>query len=333
MSGEAHVIRVDRHRREAENANGQEVTIQAIRLLKRRPWGIVGALILLAVIVTAILAPVIAPYQPNEISITHRLQPPGGDFILGTDNLGRDVFTRLLYGSRPYVQAGLTATGMAIVLGLLLGLISASIGGKTDVILRRAVLFPPMLLGVELLFVLTYYLTGVLLPRPLFALSAAMGPPEVVTIYVPLLISFVCLPAVYSVVRAALSSAVSEHKSEAGPDKNSSAFNSAAFRKGLVPLVPLTLVNLAVATGLAVAVISSISYYGFGVPPPTPEWGGALSSTGRSYLLTAPWMAGYPAIAIVVALVGTILFGQTVHEIWFPRIASPLPAGSRVNKA
>lgn len=300
--------------------------MEAIRLLKRRPWGIAGVLILLAVIMTAILAPVFAPCQPNQISMTHRLQPPGGDFILGTDNLGRDVFTRLLYGSRPYVVVGLTTTAMAIVLGLLVGFISASVKGKVDSVLRRALLVPPLLLGIAAaLFILDW-----LLPLPgvfsalVLTFPAILGPPWFIAIYVPLLLSFVFLPSVYGVVRSACLSAASGRKLGVGSSKNLSAFSFRILSKELAPLIPLILVNL----GMAVLVITPLSFLGFGVPPPTPEWGSALSGTRRSSLQSAPWIARYPVIAIVVTFAGTILFGQAVHEIWFPRIASPLLAGS-----
>lgn len=292
--------------------------MEVVRLLKKRPWGILGALILLAMIAIAILAPVITPFQPNQIDLRNILQPPGGEFILGNDNLGRDIFTILVYGARPYVTAGLIATGMALVLGLLLGIISASIGGRTDKILRWAVLVPPMLLGLVLLFFILHYLVRVWLPFPLFVIPAAMALSGFMAIYVSLFISLVFLPAFYNMVRAALLSASLGNRSGASPGNTS---GSVTFSRGLIPLIPLTLVTLGVAIGLAVSIISWAGYYGFGMPPGIPEWGSALSSGGRAYLETAPWTARYYVIAILVTFAGTILFMQATYEIWFPRIS------------
>lgn len=300
------------------------MTVEAISLLKRRPWGIVGALVLLAVIAVAILAPFITPYEPNEIDLRYQLQPPGGDHILGTDNLGHDVFTMLLYGSRPYVIAGLTATGMAIFLGLLLGLVSAIIGGRTDKILRWVVLVFPMLVGLALLLPPVYYLVYLYSIRPIIILEL-IRPSGFTAVYIPLFISLVFIPSVYSVVRNAYISASSRYRTTGSPENTS---NFASFGRGLVPLIPLTLVTFGLAIGMAVFIISWAGYYGLGVLPGTPEWGRTLSSIGLIYMQLAPWITRYTAIAIVATLVGTILFGQALHEIWFPRIASPLPAGS-----
>jgi peptide/nickel transport system permease protein len=275
--------------------------MEAIRLLKRRPWGIAGAVILLVVIVVAILAPVIAPYSYQQISLNRRLEPPGRDFILGTDNLGRDIFSRLLYGSRPYVATGLISVGIATVLGILLGFLSARIGGKTDSILRRAIHIPAFLfiaIILAFIFVRAFFFRAVLI-------SGAPGDPGLFVALIGLLVSFILLPSVFTVVRQTWLATASSLT---------------------LALIPLILVNLGVAVGLAVLVIAPLSYYGFGVPPPFPEWGNMISGAGRSYLMAAPWIWQAPVIAIAVTVCGLILLGSALHEIWFQLVPGHLPA-------
>ena len=279
-----------------------------MRLLKRRPWGIAGAVILLAMIIIAILAPVLSPYLPNQVNLKNALQPPGGEYLLGSDNLGRDVFSQLVYGVRPYVVAGLIATGLALVLGLPLGVISAKAGGRTDKIMRWVVVLLPILPALALLFLILNFLlnyVAVFIPFPVrtgVVIMAAAGDNHwMMCGYITLFISLVFLPAVYRVVRAAFL-----------PDTSS---------RSLKPLVPLALVTFGAAIGLVVIFVAWAGYYGFGLPPGIPEWGSALSGSGRQYLETASWIGKYYFIAIMVALAGAILFMQATYEVWFPRIA------------
>ncbi|MFC1987098.1 ABC transporter permease [Chloroflexota bacterium] len=278
--------------------------METIQLLKRRPWGIVGAVILLAVILLAVLAPIMATHQFNEINVDNRLQPPGGNFIMGTDNLGRDIFSRWLYGSRPYVGTALIAVGIAVIPGLLLGLLSARAGRKTDSILRRAVLIPVYLF---LAVLLISVIARSLMILPILHVLGAGGPNLVITL-TALLVSTVFLPSMYIVVRKAFF--------PAGKGRD-------VFRK-LTPLWTVLPVSILVAVGIAVPVMAHLGYYGLGIPPPLPEWGNMLSGSGRQYMLTAPGMVIAPGISIVVTTVGLVLFGLALREIWFPRLAPPL---------
>ncbi|MDP3879990.1 MAG: hypothetical protein Q8Q07_06785 [Dehalococcoidales bacterium] len=271
--------------------------MEAIRLLKRRPWGIIGAAILLTVIVIAALAPAIAPFFWNEISIDARLQPPGGGHLLGTDNLGRDIFSRVVYGSRPYVVAGLIATGTSAVPGVVLGFLSARIGRKTDSIIRGIIFVPAALMLLLVLFNLVSVFVRVFAPPPLLF---PVRYPESITVIVGLLLSLVLLPCFHAAA----------HK----------AFSRQASGRGLASLFPLILVSLGVAVGMAVPMISRMSYYGLGVPPPLPEWGNMISGSGRTYMLEAPWMAIIPTIAIAVTCLGLVIFGLALREVWFPRL-------------
>jgi peptide/nickel transport system permease protein len=282
--------------------------VEAIRLLKRRPWGIAGVVILIAVIFLAILSPILAPYHYNHIDLSHRMEPPGGDYIMGTDNLGRDIFSRFLYGSRPYLETGLIAIGASIVLGLLLGFISTIISVKTASILKKVIIVPLFIVAMVFLVIILLLLARV---SGFMSIIPSLVHPELTTVIIGLLLSFVFLPSVYAAAQRAF-------KATSIPDREEGRFS---FR-GLVPLLTLTLVNLGIALGVAVLIIAPMTFYGFGIPPPLPEWGGMLSGTGRTYMLQAPWIFLFPFIAIGVTVLGLILYGLALREIWFPRLPS-----------
>jgi peptide/nickel transport system permease protein len=256
-------------------------------------------------IVVAITAPWIAPYQINQIDLANSLQPPGGEHLLGSDNLGRDVFSQLVYGVRPYVTAGLIATGMALVVGLITGLVAARAGGRPDRVLRWAILVPLVLPALGLLLIASRYLSA-FIPIPISTGALVMimdKSPLMQYVYLPLLISLIFLPAVHRAFRR--------------------IFGRSTFTEECRPadLVTLSLVTFGVAIGFALLFVAWAGYHGLGIPPGIPEWGGALSGEGRSYIESSPWIIRYYLIAIGVALVGAIFFGEATFKIWFPRLA------------
>jgi peptide/nickel transport system permease protein len=287
----------------------KEWLMEVIGLLKRRPWGIAGAVILLAVVLVAALTPVAAPHFYNEMSMSSRLQPPGGGYILGTDNLGRDIFSRLLYGSRPYVEAGLIAAGTALVLGLVLGLIFRKAGNKAEKTLRIVLFTLSAIAGIVVLantviFLLRFLPLRMHLINIMISAARAIDMELIMgqfAVFTGLLLSLIFLPAAYFVARR--------------------AFAAESPGKGLVSLLAPVPVYLGIAIGAALLVVAPMSYYGFGVPPPTPEWGSMLSSTGRQYLLQAPWMWQAPVIAAAVTVLGLVLFAPATWELWLPRFS------------
>jgi len=282
--------------------------MEVLRLLKRRPWGIAGAVILLILVLIAVLAPVIAPYYYNEISIANRMQPPGSDYFLGADNLGRDIFSRLLFGARPYVEAGLVATGTAVVIGVLLGFMSRFFGRKTDSVLRITLFSLSVVAGLIVLASLISILLR-FLPFPINFTNIFMSIQhtldttlltEYFAVFTGLILSLIFLPVIYSLARKNLASRDSE--------------------KSLVTLLSYVLVYLGIAVGAAVILITPAGFLGFGVPPPLPEWGNMLSGSGRQYMLEAPWTVQVPAVSIGIAVLGLVLFGLALWEIWAPHL-------------
>lgn len=272
----------------------------ALRLFKRRPWGIAGAVILLIVLLLAASAPLVAPYGANEVSLVERLAPPGGGHLMGTDNLGRDVLSRILYGARPYALAALIAAGTAFITGAVSGSIAAVLP-KNAADALGVVLFAVSLLAAAGL--LGYTLQGVSLSsqmradmEPVRALTQALFGNRALVV-AGVLTGLALVPGAFMTVRRAW----------ATPGTVALAF------------LVLMVVDLCMALGVTLLVLAPLGYYGFGITPPTPEWGGMLSSSGRAYMQIAPWMGQLPSIAIAITLAGVVLLGSAVPEMWVPR--------------
>ena len=286
--------------------------LEAARLLKRRPWGVAGAILLLIMIVIAIFAPLLAPYQPNEIQMQHRLEAPSSAFLFGTDNLGRDILSRVLWGGQIYLRMGLIAVGAAAILGLLLGFFSAYLGRRTDFKLQKALLILFFLGAIVLLFPVflpgAIYLLFITVGRPagLWFTGFAIVGPQLSTTLIPWLLAAVFLPSSYNVVRKGVEAL-----------RHSRTARRHLLRT-LASLAVVVAINLGIAFGMAVLATVPLSYLGFGIAPPAPCWGGMLSASGRQYMLLAPWMVIFPSTAIALASLGLILFGHAVREIWVP---------------
>jgi len=286
--------------------------MEAAKLLRRRPWGVAGALVLLVMVLVAIFAPLLAPYQPNEIQMQHRLEAPSSAFLFGTDNLGRDILSRVLWGGQIYLRLGLMAVGAAAILGLLLGFLSAYLGRRTDFILQKALLILFFLGASVLLFPVflpgAIYLLFVTVGAPaglLFTGFAILGP-QFSTTLIPWLLVAVFLPSSYNVVRKG----VEALRHSQNPLRH--------LLRMLASLAVVVAINLGIAFGMTVLATVPLSYLGFGLAPPEPCWGGMLSSGGRQHMLLAPWMVIFPGTAIALASLGLILFGHAVREIWVP---------------
>ena len=260
----------------------------------------IGALLLLITIVVAIFAPLLAPYAPNEIQLQHRLEAPSSDFLFGTDNLGRDILSRVLWGSQIYLRLGLIAIGAATVLGLLFGSLSAYLGGRTDYILQRVLLIPVFLLGV---IALLFLIVGASASFLSFVPAGIV--PQFATILITASLLAMFLPSSYNITRKEV-----EALRHSQPPLH-------RLPHMLASLAVVALVNLGIAIGIAVLATTPLSYLGF-IPPPEPYWGSMLSGEGRQFLLQAPWIAIFPATAIVLTSLGFILFGHAVRDIWVP---------------
>jgi peptide/nickel transport system permease protein len=274
-------------------------------LVRRKPLGAVSALILCGLVVVAILAPVLAPYDPykfnlNERGLPIRLQPPNAKFLCGTDPLGRDVLSRIVYGSRVSLIVGFASVAIGTLLGTLLGLVSGYWEGGMDQVLQRAVdtimALPGIVLALAVVSVLGQSLTNIIL-----------------------VIGLVIAPGASRVVRGTVLSI------------KQNTFIDAAYAAGASPwrivlrhilpnaFAPI-LIIASVWLGNAIVIEAALSFLGLGTPPPTPTWGGMLSGEGRRNLETAPYLAIFPGLAISIVVLAFNMLGDALRDLLDPRL-------------
>ncbi|MFC1939519.1 ABC transporter permease [Chloroflexota bacterium] len=270
------------------------------RLVKEKPLGTLGGIIVLVFLTVGIFADLIAPYGYNEFDLSARLSPPSSEHILGGDSLGRDLLSRIVYGARISLYVGLAAAGLTASAATIIGTISGFYGGKTDAIIQRFVdafmCFPAMFL----------YLT----------LMAVVGPGIGQVIMVLGTIEGVRQSRV---VRSAVIGIKGLQYVEAA--KAIGANPIIILTRHILPniLAPIIII-FTVFTAHMIIREATLSFLGFGVPPPIPTWGGMLSQGGRHYMIKAPWLAVWPGLALAVVVYGINMLGDAMRDILDPRL-------------
>jgi peptide/nickel transport system permease protein len=268
------------------------------RFIRQQPIGVVGILIILLVVITAIFAPQIAPYNPTAQKF-RRLQAPSAANWVGTDELGRDVFSRIVFGSRISLQVGIIAVSLALSIGVTIGVLAGYIGGTFDNTVMRVV---------DLLFafpglVLAIVIAGLLGPSITNAMIA---------------IGIIYAPTYARVARGSVLQVNNELYLEAARLTGGGHFH--IIRKHIAPniLAPLVvLTTLSMST--AILTEAALSFLGLGTQPPDPAWGKMLSD-GRVFMEIAPWVAIFPGVAIVIAVLGFNLLGDGLRDALDPRL-------------
>ena len=273
---------------------------EILKFIRTKPLGAAGAMIILVMIVVATLASVLAPYDAYHANYAVQFARPNADHWLGTDEFGRDLLSRLIYGARIALFVGFTASFIGCTLGGLLGVISAYLGGKVDLLLER-------LMDILLAF-----------PQLILALAIAsiLGPAVqnvVIAIAIPI------IPRAARVVRATALSVKENVYVEAV-----SALGAARWRIILRHIVPNVvapyIIMLTAQLGAAILAEAALSYLGLGAAEPTPSWGLMLSGSALSYAEKAPWLPIFPGIAISLAVFGFNLFGDSLRDTLDPRL-------------
>ena len=285
-----------------------------IGLVKEKFLGLIGAIIVFVLLFVGIFADVLAPFGFNKIHLRDTFEPPSYKYPMGTDNTGRDLFSRVIYGARISMYVGLGSAVISACFATVIGLVSGYFGGKIDLVLQRFVdawmSFPPM-----------FIILGVM---------AIVGPGLVQVIIV--------LGVLYGI-----SSSRIVRSAVIGVKENPyvEAARSVGVRKiwilvrHILPNVTAPIIVLfTLVMGAAIIAEASISFLGFGIPPPTPSWGGMLSGSGRQYMLTAPWMALWPGVALAIVVFGINMLGDAVRDILDPRLrgSSGRYGGVKVDK-
>jgi len=274
------------------------------RLVREKPLGTVGAAIVLLLLLTGIFANYLAPYGENEMTLLDRLQGPSAKYVLGTDNLGRDLFSRIIFGARVSVLVGLGVATLSSAVSLVIGMVSGYLGGKADIVIQRFVdawmCFPGLFI--------------------ILTVMAIVGPGLAQVILV--------LGMIYGIngsrtVRSAVIAIKENVYVEAA--RSIGAPTGLILLRHIVPniMAPVIIV-FTTRMGAAILTEATISFLGYGIPPPAPSWGGMLSGPGRRYMRMAPGMALWPGLALAVVVYGINMFGDALRDLLDPRLRGGL---------
>jgi peptide/nickel transport system permease protein len=286
-----------------ENTTRRRLVRFWVEFLRQRPLGAIGLFLMLLMIFAAIFADQIAPYDPTALSFKDLLVPPSPDHLFGTDNFGRDVFSRLLFGARTALLVGFVASIVGCTLGLVLGVVGAYLGGKWDSLIQRSM--------------------DVLLAFPLIVIAiavvAALGTGEGKITNVIAAITLPIVPRVARVVRSSALSVVQMPYIEAARSVGTGAVRI-MFKHVAPNVFAPYLIMMTAFLGQAILLEASLSFLGLGVFEPTPSWGLMLRGAGMQFLERAPWLAIAPGVAISMAVFGFNLFGDSLRDALDPRL-------------
>jgi peptide/nickel transport system permease protein len=271
-----------------------------VQMLRRKPLGTIGGVIVLVMLASAILADWIVPYGFAQTNLRERFISMNGAHWLGTDQLGRDLLTRLIYGARISLYVGFGAVALGSLLATAIGVASAYFGGKLDLMVQRGVdawmAFPPLLLLMSIMSLLGPSAWNITI-----VLGAAFGVQN-------------------SRVIRGVALSIREHTFV----ESAKALGAGHLRTTVAHILPNVIPTIIViaTTGLSTVILTeaSLSFLGLGVPPPYPTWGGMLSLAGLDHMYRAPWLAIWPAVALSLAVFGFNMLGDALRDLLDPRL-------------
>jgi peptide/nickel transport system permease protein len=284
-----------------------------IRLVREKPLGTIGLVIFIVLLLAGIFANFLAPYGENE-ALGDFLATPSAKHLLGTDQNGRDLLSRVLYGARISMIVGFVGASLSLTLSIFIGMLAGFIGGRFDMIIQRIVdawmCFPSLVILIAILS-----LTGPGLWQVIVVLSLNYG------------------ISGSRVVRSAVMGIRQNVYVDAA--KAVGANTPKILIRHILPNIMAPLIILfTVRMPFIILDEASLSFLGFGIPPPIPSWGGMLSGAGRSYMFLAPWLAIWPGLALTVVVYGINMFGDALRDLLDPRLRGGLGrySGTRVSK-
>jgi peptide/nickel transport system permease protein len=264
-----------------------------------RPLPVVGLVIIVMLLFTAIFAPLIAPYDPYEMDILNKLQPPNREHLLGTDSLGRDTLSRIIYGSQTSLIVGISVMAMSFAIGIPLGLLAAYFGRAWNLIIMRlidALMAFPMLL----LALLVASLLGGGMKNVIIALGIGM-------------IAAPCR------MMCGVAMSIKQNEYVLAARAMGMKNNRVMLEQILPNAFPPLLVMMTIGLGVTILAEASLSFLGIGITPPTPAWGG-LVNDGYKFLLTSPVLAISPGVAIMLVVFGFNMMGDGLRDALDPRL-------------
>ncbi len=270
------------------------------RFFRRTPLGAAGGLLVLVIILMAVLADLLASHDPVRTDPARTLSPPTTLHWLGTDHLGRDIYSRIVHGARVSLAVGLASTLLGAVMGGVAGLLSGYVGGITDLVSQRIL---DIMQGLPLVILA-------------LVMSAALGPSltnVIIAISVPI------IPRAARVIRSSVL-AIREMPYVEAARALGVGHPRVAFRHILPNTMGPFLVLITAQLGSAILVEAALSFLGLGVPEPYPSWGRMLSVSAAEYAQKAPWLVMFPGAAISLAVFGTNLLGDALRDVLDPRL-------------
>jgi peptide/nickel transport system permease protein len=274
--------------------------VRVWRQCRAHPLGAAGALVVVSMVFMAVFAPWITPYDPEANSFEHMLSPPSAEFWFGTDQFGRDILTRIIYGARTALFVGFVCAFVGAFTGLVLGVGSAYFGGKIDLFFQRVMdvfmAFPLIILALAIVATL-----GTGTDKVIIAIT---------------------IPFIPQCARVVRSSALSLREIPYVDAARACGFGHARIiLRHMVPNVMAPfLIMLTTFVGQAILLEASLSYLGLGVQEPTPAWGLMLQGGAEEYAESAPWVPIFPGLAITLAVFGFNLFGDALRDALDPRL-------------
>ena len=270
------------------------------RLVKEKPLGTVAAVMTLLLIFVAVFADFIAPYGMNQTWVGEFLEPPSFEFLFGTDNMGRDILSRVIFGARISVIIGLSTSIIATIVSLAIGIVSGYIGGRLDLIVQRAV-DNAMCIPTLILLMVFISIVG----------------PGVLQIIVVIGLTWGVIGS--RIIRSAVIDVKENVYIKASRAIGCSTLRI-FFRHILPNILAPTIILFTVRVPGVIMTEAALSFLGFGIPPPTPSWGGMLSGSGRRYMFQAPWMVLWPGLALSIMVYAVNMFGDAVRDLLDPKL-------------
>lgn len=271
-----------------------------LHFARSKPLGAAGGVIVLIAVVVALLAGIIAPFPPNDQHYAEILKGPGTTYLLGTDNFGRDILSRIIYGSRNSLAIGIVSATAGVTIGALFGLVTGYLGGKVDLMGQRFIdvlmAFPVIILAMAVIAAL-----GNSMPNVIMAIALAL------------------IPQGTRIVRSAALAVRESQFIEAAHAVGASQARIIAHH--ILPnCVAPYIITLTTFLASAIIIEASLSFLGLGMPPPDPSWGSMLSFEGRQYLERAPWIGIFPGIAVSLVVFGFNMLGDALRDVLDPRM-------------
>jgi ABC-type dipeptide/oligopeptide/nickel transport system permease subunit len=281
-------------------ARGIRLSARVLRLARRQPLGAVAAILIVSVVMIAVFADAVAPYDPNASVGVGLLAPGEQGFILGTDFLGRDVLSRIIHGARISLRVGIIAVAIGTLGGTIVGTVSGYFGGKADLAIQRVVdgvqAFPALILLISLISVV-----GASTNNAMMAIGVLL------------------IAGTSRVVRGAVLTVKQLAYVEAA--RVLGASNVRIMLQHVLPNVMAPVIVLAsIALGEAIIIEAGLSFLGLGTQPPTASWGQMLSGDGRQYMFTRPGLAIFPGLAIAVTVLAFNLLGDSIRDVLDPKL-------------